>query len=118
VGLFALIPCVAYADNSYSYGEGAGNQTCGDFAEMYRVNTRAAEGVYFSWAEGFMTGWNIALMPKGEDVPPSVNLKAVPIEQQRQHIRDYCDEHPLTQYAQAVADLYAWIGAEAKASKH
>jgi uncharacterized protein YgfB (UPF0149 family) len=60
----------------------------------------AAE-TYFSWAEGFMSGLNLA-KPQGHKNKLDSSL----VEQNLAHIKDYCDANPQHDYFQAVIDLY------------
>jgi len=41
---------------------GAGSQSCAQFAKAYSANPTFAENAYFTWAQGFMTGFNLAAM--------------------------------------------------------
>ena len=39
---------------------GLGMQTCGKFAELYRATPDLVENAFFAWAQGFMSGLNLA----------------------------------------------------------
>ena len=81
---------------------GPGAQTCGEFAFDLRVN-RNTENTYFDWAEGFISGMNwIDAMTHHT----AKNIMALSVEDQKQVIRSYCNEHPLPPYWEAVIDLY------------
>lgn len=82
-------------------GRGAGTSTCGEFADAYKRNP-AMEVLFFTWAQGYMSGWNIASMHEGNQ---PFALNAWNDEQQMSHIRYYCDAHPLQHYLLAVHDL-------------
>src|SRR6516164_8038693 len=70
---------------------GPGAQTCGEFAFDYRVN-RNTENTYFDWAEGFISGMNwIDAMTDHT----AKNIMALSIADQKQVIRNYCNDHPL-----------------------
>ena len=42
--------------------KGVGVATCTEFAEKYKADPNLAETIYFSWAQGFMSGWNYKLL--------------------------------------------------------
>jgi hypothetical protein len=81
---------------------GPGAQTCGEFAFDLRVN-RNTENTYFDWAEGFISGMNWA---DAINDHTAKNIMALSVADQKQVIRDYCNEHPLASYVEAVLDLY------------
>jgi hypothetical protein len=87
-------------DNAYIMGSGA--RTCGQFAREYLDNPDI-EGVYFQWAQGFMTGFNAGLQRNGES--PKI-LSSSPIAEQMAAIRRYCDQHPLADYLAAVMEAF------------
>ena len=82
---------------------GVGTGTCGQFAQVYKANPKFADTVYASWAQGFMSGWNFSTLPKYRE------LGAESYEAQMMHIRNYCDQHPLAAFVQAVMDLYVTL---------
>ena len=70
---------------------GPGAQNCGEFAFDLRVN-RNTENTYFDWAEGFISGMNwIDAMTDHT----AKNIMALSIADQKQVIRNYCNDHPL-----------------------
>jgi hypothetical protein len=50
---------VAIAEPAGTTGLGA--TTCGEFAEHYTKDPNLADLMYGSWAQGFMSGWNLEL---------------------------------------------------------
>ena len=80
-------------------GRGIGTYTCGQFAQMYKNNIRA-DDEFFTWAQGFMTGLNVA---SGREFTRDFSS---PLENQKGAIRRYCDGHPLGGYADAVIELW------------
>ena len=44
---------------------GAGLASCAEFADLYRTDPAAAETFYYSWAQGLMSGMNVALNVDG-----------------------------------------------------
>jgi hypothetical protein len=96
--------CYSAAANSAEYDMmGLGLQTCGTFAEAYRKSPEIAEGGYFFWAQGYMSGLNLGNLAHGGIAK---NLASVPIKDEQHALRKYCDEHPLAQYQKAVLELF------------
>ena len=83
--------------------QGAGTLTCGQLANMYRGHPTLAENVFFTWAQGFMTGLNYQKMAKHGK---SANLGAMTTAKQKSLIRSYCDAHPSAIFLDAVTHLY------------
>ena len=74
-GLLALSAAVAFpglAKAEPAAGQGLGTYTCGEAAQASRAN-RNTDLLYFSWAQGWMTGWNLAQMNANQ---PTVDLAA------------------------------------------
>lgn len=82
---------------------GIGIQSCGYFASQYKNAPELIENSFFYWAQGMMTGMNLASRANGGIAK---DLSAKSVGDQTAFIRSYCDEHPLAQYWKAVADLY------------
>jgi hypothetical protein len=82
---------------------GAGTISCGEFARSHRKND-PPEVLFFTWAQGFMTGLNVAGF-SSEKLPPR-NLAGTAMEHQLRHVRSFCDRRPLAQYYEAVVDLF------------
>jgi hypothetical protein len=98
--LFGLLVAPAEALADYA-SMGPGTVSCGKFAEGYRHDPTAIENAFFAWAEGFMSGLNVSL-------PPGTyrDMAAITLEAQKAALRNYCDQHPLTEYGKGVLDLY------------
>ena len=102
---FGCCLCVssqASADDDNKVLSGPGAQTCGEFAFDLRVN-RNTENTYFDWAEGFISGMNWTDVMNGHTAK---DIMALSVADQKQVIRNYCNEHPLASYWEAVIDLY------------
>ena len=82
---------------------GVGTSTCGEFAEHYRDSPSLWENVYFAWAQGFMTGMNLASAAFNDGA--NRDLSSIPLDQQRRFLRNYCNDHPLAIYEQGVLAL-------------
>lgn len=82
---------------------GIGVQTCGQFAAAYRDDPHVAETIYFTWAQGFMSGQNVlVVLATGK----TVDLSGMSMDALQASIRDYCDAHPLAMFDVAVENLY------------
>lgn len=82
--------------------QGLGATSCADFAFQYRQNPEMWELSYFTWAQGYMSGLNIAGMGNGNR--PRELAGDYPVQKQR--IRGFCDRSPLKNYMDAVIDLW------------
>jgi len=100
--LIAAMPSVAMAQTPVGEGFGVGMRTCADFARDYVANTTAAEDVYFTWAQGFMSALNLTASAN-QGVYRLIDGTAMPTY--KTQIRSFCDEHPLAPYVAAVIDL-------------
>jgi hypothetical protein len=82
---------------------------------MYALDPENAEGFFFSWAQGFMSGLNAAsLQSQGQ----SRDLSSMPPEEQERFIRDYCNDHPLASYVTVVVQLYHRFRTSAPIATH
>jgi hypothetical protein len=104
----ALSATQTRADDSITQvAMGSGMETCGKFAQRYAQNT-VVEEIYFQWAQGFMTGMNV-----GKVVNTGVvrDLNSEPTIDQMAAIRQFCNDHPLASYQDAVVDLLSHLKA-------
>ena len=69
----------------------------------YIVNPSATEDIYFTWAQGFMSGLNLDAVANRR---PYRFINGNDMLAQKIEICSYCDAHPLAQYVAAVVDLY------------
>jgi hypothetical protein len=95
--LVVSVNCSALAEANYV--EGAGYMTCAEFGAKYKEDPGHFGDLFFAWAQGFLSG----LASAGLRV--DVTLKN--IDEQESFLRDYCDEHPLERYMDAVIALAA-----------
>ncbi|MGA8972905.1 MAG: hypothetical protein WB496_06925 [Pseudolabrys sp.] len=70
---------------------GPGSVTCSKFEADYRQNPDQVDNLFFTWAQGFMSGFNIT-----EATGTYRDMTAVPIDAQKKFILNYCDQHPVT----------------------
>jgi hypothetical protein len=103
MALFVLHCTTASAADDPKMEMGVGVQTCGEFADAYRRDPHVAETIYFTWAQGFMSGQNVlVVLATGK----TVDLSAVSMNQLEAGVREYCDAHPLAMFDIAVENLY------------
>jgi hypothetical protein len=90
-------------------GTGVGTRSCADFAKLFRTTATPTiiENVFFSWAQGYMAGWNVALSDTQKEL--TIDLSAMNTDAQKKYLRDYCDAHPLKNYMDGVVELMARI---------
>ena len=81
---------------------GLGISSCAEFANLYKQDPKWAEGMYFAWAQGYLSGWNMAQISAKR---PYFDLASLDTRTQQAHLRSYCDQHPLGNYLDAVWDL-------------
>jgi hypothetical protein len=84
---------------------GIGTATCVQFATEYRADA-GIEQRFFDWAQGLMSGINDALedtMGKYRD------LNSMPIAQQKEILRAYCDDHPAAMYRNGINALMNYL---------
>ncbi len=81
---------------------GMGTHTCAQFAKDYQSDPEVMEMMYFTWAQGLMSGINLLDAMHNY---PQIDTSTMSVEAQMAHIRLYCNEHPLAFYTTAVDDL-------------
>jgi hypothetical protein len=81
---------------------GVGVSTCAQFAKDVRADPETIEGIYFTWAQAYMSGINSVLMSEKKYAH---NLAAKSVETQKDFIRRFCDQRPLVPYHWAVMNL-------------
>jgi len=92
---------------------GAGAGSCAEFNRQYAKTPAAAETVFFSWAQGFLSGVNQILMYQHARTK---NLQSLSLDDQRARLRAYCTAHPNAIYQLAVMNLFVALGANPPAA--
>ena len=93
-----MAPVIAAADEVLAVA-GAGASSCGKFiADTEGTETMSL--IYFSWAQGFLTGLN-AKYVKSRDSTDLSDRDALEL-----FIENYCEENPLDNYVRAAAKLW------------
>lgn len=86
------------------YKWGLGVRSCTQFAQDYKSNPELWETLYYVWAEGYMTGFEMArssFLKEDTDLNPYNRDE----KWRRESLRYYCSDHPLAPYSEAVANL-------------
>ncbi len=78
---------------------GAGSGTCAEYIQAYRRDPDSANDTYFSWAQGYMSGQNVAR-------DAMRNLNALPISTQLDFLKRFCEQKPTDLFAVAAQNLF------------
>ena len=103
LAMIALAP--TFPDPAIAQGYGVGIRSCAEFAKLYTSDPSTAEDIYFTWAQGFMSGLNLA-SAANTGMYRSIEGTPAGMVAQKLRVRSYCDAHPLAQYLSAIMDLY------------
>jgi hypothetical protein len=95
----AMKPALADRDAA---GGGVGIYPCAEFTKLREKPD--FEALFFTWAQGFLTGWNMGVP---NDTGLSVELSKLSRDEQKQFIREYCEANPTKRYLQGVIALMA-----------
>jgi hypothetical protein len=82
--------------------QGLGATSCGAFAKMYQGDPDGTENMFFMWAQGFMSSWNMSVMA-AKNTPRELAGQLV---DQKRALRTFCAENPLKNYMDGVLELY------------
>jgi|SRR3974390_3207730 len=88
---------------------GAGAASCGQSAQRVRapgILGEQAREIFFSWAQGFMSGLNSPLSNR------DANLVGRSTDEQEHIIDFYCNQRPSASYVQSVINLYDFLRRE------
>jgi len=96
--MFLIVPSAGLA---YPV-QGLGATSCGSFAKMYQGDPDNTESMFFMWAQGFMSSWNMSVMA-AKKTPREL---AGPLVDQKRALRTFCAENPLKNYMDGVLELY------------
>src|SRR6516164_3625025 len=82
---------------------GAGALSCTEIRKSFRQNPDQTSAMMLSWAQGYMSVLNVAGGASGRDVRDLAGMKT---KDEEWEIRNYCDQHPTSDLATAVMQLY------------
>ena len=103
-----LAVCIAVAlgetasAQAHAVGKGAGTASCAEYAKAYQMSPDQTEDHFLSWAVGYMSGINFIT---GNMSGTSWDLAAKTPNEMKRYLRQYCNDHPLADYADGVAEL-------------
>jgi len=84
---------------------GVGTSSCAEFAKMYQGDPEISERVFFSWAQGFMSGLNLGAKANNKQMRDLAGI----VDDQKRALRAYCANNPLKSYMDAVIGYYAQL---------
>jgi hypothetical protein len=102
-GLLLLATEASAAEAGFA-AMGAGTTMCVRFNEIYAKDPVLAETIYYSWATGYISGLNEALILQGR---PTRNMQSIPIEEQKRLLRGLCRSQPEQRYQTGVRALFS-----------
>jgi hypothetical protein len=76
--------------------------SCAQFLQLRKI-TATADYLFFAWARGFITAWNVLSENAVLRVDPSV----IQSEAQQKLLQDYCAANPSKMYMESVSNLLA-----------
>ncbi|MGD0119437.1 MAG: HdeA/HdeB family chaperone, partial [Candidatus Binatus sp.] len=82
-----LFPAQSFAAAKAAW-TGAGTMSCADVTTALQQHPED-ENLFFSWAQGFMSGLNTELLKRGE-----TDLNELPFDAQKQSLSAYCKSNP------------------------
>jgi hypothetical protein len=94
-----LFPAQSFAAAKAAW-VGAGTMSCAEVTAALQQHPED-ENLFFSWAQGFMSGLNTELLKRGE-----TDLNELPFDAQKQSLSAYCKGNPHSPYFEAVFKLY------------
>ena len=104
-GTMVAGPLVAAAEEAAGPLRGVGASTCDEFMLRMRDSRDLWEFIYFSWAQGYLSGMNVAAGEGGGTRAVDQFADDFPVETQIEALRNFCVDNPEALYATAVADL-------------
>jgi hypothetical protein len=102
ITMIAGQPTFCRADEAALKGFGSG--TCADYANAARLDQTEADLMFFTWAQGYLSGVNMERLLKRQ---PVLNLSDDHYQNAAQltFLHAYCNQHPLAPFMTAVLAL-------------
>jgi len=94
-------PTIAIADPVGVAGAGA--RSCAEIAKFSSQYPDQTSAMMLSWGQGYMSGLNVAGGASGREMRDLAGMNTKDAEWV---IRNYCDQHPMSDLATAVMELY------------
>lgn len=104
IGALALAMLSTGARAEEMLVSGVGAATCAQFAKLYQGDPKNTGLIFLSWAQGFLSGWNIG---QADSKVLTLDLSVESAADQETFVREFCDQHPLKNYVEAVTALAA-----------
>jgi hypothetical protein len=82
--------------------KGAGAASCAEYAKAYQMSPVQTDDLFLSWAVGYISGINFIT---GNMSGTSWDLAAETQNEMKRYLRQYCNDHPLADYATGVLEL-------------
>jgi len=82
---------------------GVGAHPCAEIAKFFSQNPDQTSAMMLSWAQGYMSGLNVAGGASGREVR---DLAGMNTKDEESVIRNYCGQYPMSDLATAVMALY------------
>jgi hypothetical protein len=110
LGVFVAFGISAHSNASEQLAAvGPGTATCAEFGRSFKQTPELTEAMYYSWAQGFMSASNLALLLSKQPVHDFAKLS---IKAGQSYLRGYCDKHPLLPFELGVEELLKTVPLE------
>jgi hypothetical protein len=96
-------------DELKAAGGGVGVTPCSEFNQSREKPE--IEAMFFSWTEGYLTGWNLGLPQASQE---HAELSLMPRSEQMEFLRKWCEANPSKRYVEGATALFVRLKAPAK----
>ena len=95
-------------DDLKAAGGGVGATPCSEFNQSREMPE--IEAMFFSWTEGYLTGWNLGLPQASQE---HVDLSLMSRSEQMEFLRKWCEANPSKPYMDGATALLIRLRASA-----
>ena len=95
-------------DDLKAAGGGVGGTPCSEFNQSREKPE--IEAMFFSWTEGYLTGWNLGLPKTSQE---HVDLSLMSRSEQMEFVRKWCEANPSKPYMDGATALLIRLRASA-----
>ena len=95
-------------DDLKAAGGGVGATPCSEFNQSREMPE--IEAMFFSWTEGYLTGWNLGLPQTSQE---HVDLSLMSRSEQMEFLRKWCETNPSKRYMDGATALLIRLRASA-----